>query len=204
MLDILVEWQVDADGNVSGPVKLDGIDQILMSAANQNRDVVGSFHGNGQWEPFLFRSVAGHHIELGSLAGQSSGSARGVNDRSPDDGSLLAVGGSWGQRRSDSRAVLWSVGASSAVAGPVDLGLPSAMVTRTRPLRTAGFVSAEATSINNEGWVVGWSERSDRTFFATLWRPSENGGDDGGDNGNGGDDGGNDDCRPHPRTGVCR
>ena len=199
MIDVLVEWQIDTEGNVlSGPVKLEGIDQILMSAANQDRDVVGSFHGNDRWEPYLFRSATGQHIALGSLEGYTSGSARGVNDRSADDGSVQVVGSSWAQSRSDDRAVLWSVDASGTVAGPFDLGLPPAMVIRTRPLRTAEFASAGAFSINSQGWAVGWSEREDRTFFATLWQPKENGGDDGGD------DGEDDDCRPHPRTNLCR
>jgi hypothetical protein len=194
MIDLLVEWRIDAGGNVlSGPVKLEGIDQILMSAANQERDVVGSFHGNDRWEPFLFRSATGEHIALGPLEGQNSGSTRGVNDRSPD-GSVQAVGNSWTQGMSDDRAVLWSVGADDTVPAPLDLGLPPAMVIRTRPLRTAEFVSAGAYSINSQGWVVGWSEREDRTLFATLWQPNRNGGDDGGDG----------DCNPHPRTGECR
>jgi len=195
MIDVLVEWQIDAEGNVlSGPVKLEGIDQILMSAANQDRDVVGSFHGNDQLEPYLFRSATGQHIDLGSLEVHTSGAARGVNNRSTDHGIVQAVGSSWTQITSDGRAVLWSVDASGTVAGPVDLGLPPATIIRTRPRRTAEFVSAGAHSINSQGWVVGWSMREDRTFFATLWQPSENGGNDGGD----------DDCKPHPRTGECR
>lgn len=198
MVDILVEWRIDAQGNVlSGPVKLEGIDQILMSAANQDRDVAGSFHGNDQWEPYLFRSATGQHIDLGSLEGRTSGSARGVSDRLPD-GSVEAVGSSWTESTSDGRAVLWSVGESGTVAGPIDVGLPPAMVVRTRPHRSVGFVAAGASSINSQGWVVGWSQREDRTFFATLWRPDQDGGDDGGD------DGGKDDCKPHPRTGECR
>jgi hypothetical protein len=172
MVDILVEWRIDAGGHVlSGPVQLDGIDQILMSAANEDRDVVGSFHGNDRWEPYLFRSAAGQHIELGLLAGYASGSARGVANRSMD-GSVQAVGSGWTRSTSDGRAVLWSVNAGGTVAGPMDLGLPAAMVIRTRPLRTAEFVSAGASSINSQGWVVGWSQRGDGTFFATLWRPN--------------------------------
>jgi hypothetical protein len=198
MVDILVQWQIDAEGNVlSGPVKLEGIEHVLMRAANQDRDVVGSFHGNDQWEPYLFRAATGQHVELGWLQGYTSGSAQGLYNRSGDD-SVQAVGSSWTQSTSDGRAVLWSVDGSGTVAGPVDLGVPPAMVTRTRPLRTSGFVAAGAYSINGQGWVVGWSEREDMTTFATLWRPNQNGGDDGGD------DGGSDDCKPHPRTGECR
>jgi hypothetical protein len=198
MIDALVQWQIDAEGNVlSGPEMLEGIECILMRAANQDRDVVGSFHGNDQWEPYLFRAAIGQHIELGSLNGYTSGIAHGLNNRSGDD-SVQAVGISWTQSLSDGRAVLWSVDGSGTVAGPIDLGVPPAMVTRTRPLRTSEFVAAGAYSTNGQGWVVGWSEREDLTTFATLWRPNQNGGDDGGD------DGGGDDCKPHPRTGECR
>jgi hypothetical protein len=171
MIDVLVQWRIDAEGNVlSGPVKLEGIDQILMSAANQDLDVVGSFHGNDQWEPYLFRSTTGHHIELGSLEGHTSGYAQGASNRS-GDGSVQAVGRSW-TSTSSSRAVLWSVEANGTVSGPIDLGLPPTMVIRSRPLRTAEFISASASSINSQGWVAGWSEREDRTFFAALWRPN--------------------------------
>jgi hypothetical protein len=194
MIDVLVEWRIDAEGNVlSGPVRLEGIDQILMSAVNQERDVVGSFHGNDRWEPYLFRSVTGQHIGLGSLSGQNSGSARGVTDRALD-GSILAAGRSWTLGGSDGRAVLWSVDGPGTVTGPFDLGLPAPMVIRTRPLRTAEFVAAGAFSVNSQGWVVGWSEREAGALFATLWRPNQNGG----------DDGGGDTCNPHPRTGECR
>jgi hypothetical protein len=171
MIDVLVQWRIDAEGNVlSGPVRLEGIDQILMSAANQDLDVVGSFHGNDHWEAYLFRSTTGHHIELGSLEGHTSGYAQGANNRS-GDGSVQAVGRSW-TSMSSSRAVLWSVDPNGTVSGPMDLGLPPTMVIRSRPLRTAEFVAASASYINSQGWVVGWSEREDRTFFATLWRPN--------------------------------
>jgi hypothetical protein len=190
MLDVLVQWQIDANGNVlSGPVRLEGIDQVLMGSVNQELDVAGSFHGNGIWEPYLFRSASGQHIGLGSLQGYTSGSARGVNDRSPD-GSVQAVGSYWTQNILDGRAVLWTVDASGATAGPTELGLPPAMVVRARPRQTAEFISARATFINSGGWIVGWSQRADRTFFATLWRPSQNGGDG--------------DCNPNPKTGKCR
>jgi hypothetical protein len=190
MIDLVVAWQIDGEGNVLiGPLKIEGSERILANAVNQDREVVGSSHRNDQWEPTLFRSTTGQYVGLGWLGGRNSGSALGVNDRSPD-GSVQAVGRSWTQGTSDDRAVLWSVNADDTVAGPVDLGLPSATVTRTRPLRTAQFVSASASSINSQGWVVGWSEREDRTFFATLWQPNQNGGDD--------------DCKRHPRTGECR
>jgi hypothetical protein len=172
MIDVLVEWQIDFEGNVlSGPDKLEGIDQILLNAVNDERDVIGSFHGNDQWEPYLFRSAIGQHIHLGWLEGYTAGSAQGLANRS-GDGGVQVVGSSWTRSRSEGRAVLWSVSESGTVAGRIDLGLPPAMVTRSRPLRTAGFVSAGASSINSEGWAVGWSQREDRTFFATLWQPN--------------------------------
>jgi hypothetical protein len=193
MIDVLVQWQIDPEGNVlSGPVRLEGIDQILMRAVNQDLDVIGSFHGNGIWEPYLFRSATGQHIDLGSLQGYTSGSAGGVNNRSPD-GSVQAVGSYWTQRILDGRAVLWTVDAAGATAGPTELGLPPAMIVKERPRQTAEFISGSASSINSHGWIVGWSRREDRTYFATLWRPGQNGG-----------DGGGGDCNPHPKTGKCR
>jgi len=194
MIDRLVQWQIGAGGTVlSGPVMLEGIDQILVRSVSRGVDVVGSYHGNGEWEPYLFRADEGEHIDLGLVPGRRA-TAAGVTSRSPD-GSVLVVGRSWSLTGSSGdRPLLWSVDGSGMVAGPVDLGVPADMVTRDRPLRTSAFSSAAATAVNSGGWAVGWSRRDDRTFFATLWRPGKDGG-DGGET---------PPCKPHPRTGVCR
>jgi hypothetical protein len=188
MVDALVQWQIDAAGNVlRGPDRLQGIDEILLNAANRDLDVAGSFHGGDHSLPVLFRSKEGQRIDLGLLAGYTTGSARGVNGRAPD-GSVQAVGATWGAPKSGPAAVLWSVAADGTVTGPVDLGLPPATVISIRPPRSLKFVSAGAFSVSSQSWVVGWSQREDGAYFSTLWRPSAPA----------------EECNPHPRTGACR
>jgi hypothetical protein len=193
MVEALVQWQIDAAGKVlRGPDILEGIDQILLSAVNQDLDMAGSFHGDDVSTPYLFRSAAGQRIDLGLLAGHSTGGARGISERAPDGsvhlvGSSFTTGGLLG-----GAAVLWSVVGGNIVTSAVDLGLPPATVISNRPPRSLKFVSAGAFSSNSQRWVVGWSRRDDGAFFSTLWRPS-------------GDEPGEDeDCNPHPRTGACR
>jgi hypothetical protein len=189
MVDALVQWEIDGAGNVlRGPDELQGIDQILMSAANQDLDVVGSFHGGDHFEPYLFRSDAGQRIDLGLLAGHTAAAARGVNERS-SDGSVQAVGSSYTTSVFHGRAVLWGVEANGTATGPVDLGLPPAWVVSNRPPRSLKFMSAGAFTINSDRWIVGWSQREDGALFSTLWQPGQDDGDDG-------DDGA---CDPHPR-----
>ena len=180
--DILVQWQIDSEGNVlSGPDKIDGIEDILFAGANQSLDIVGMSHP--AIEPYLFKSNSRQKIELGLLEGEHSGFASGLNERK-QDGSVQVVGRSSPESSLplyNPSAVLWSVDASNAVTGPVDLGLPDRMQISTRPPRFLDFVSASAYSISNKNWVAGTSTREDGKEFATIWLPSTDNGDDGDD-----------------------
>jgi len=180
--DILVQWQIDSEGNVlSGPDKIDGIEDILFIGANQSLDIVGMSHP--AIEPYLFKSDSWQKIELGLLEGEHSGFASGLNERK-QDGSVQVVGRSSPESSlplENLSAVLWSVDANNTVTGPVDLGLPDRVQISTRPPRYLEFVSASAYSISNKNWVAGTSTREDGKEFATIWLPSTDNGDDGND-----------------------
>ena len=169
--DILVHWQIDSEGNIlSGPDKIDGIEDILFIGANQSLDIVGSIKPVER--PYLFKSDSGQKIELGLLEGDHSGYAVAINQRK-QDGSVQIVGRASRESTNDRFAVLWSVDASNSVTGPVDLGLPDRMQISTRPPRFLEFISAIANSISNKNWVAGTSTREDGKEFATIWLPDQ-------------------------------
>jgi hypothetical protein len=168
--DALVQWQIQPDGEVvSGPDRLEGSDDLLLSAVNRDLDGVGMYHGTRSLEASLFRSGSAGRIDLGKLEGHVESWAHGVAGRTPA-GAVQVVGRS---RASDdsqaTRAVVWTVEASGSVAGPQDLGLPAAHP-RNRPADQ--FVSARALSVNGLGWIVGFSQRADGIYFATIWQPT--------------------------------
>jgi hypothetical protein len=179
MIDALVQWRIDADGNVlAGPDKIEGSNDVLLGGANPDLDVVGSYYGvSGQMEPFLFRSNNAPRIDLGSLAGHSWGGASAITNRF-QDGTVQIAGHSQPSQMqsSERRGVVWSVDGSNVISGPVALGLPEEMEIRIRPRRTREFASATAFSINGNGWVVGISNREDGRIFSTLWQPVAGGG----------------------------
>jgi hypothetical protein len=191
--DGFVQWQIDEDGRVlSGPTKLAVGDGFLLRNIGE-LDAVGHFAFE---VASLIRLDAPQRIDLGMLDGHTFSAAHRATERAPD-GSLRIAGYSEPVRAAsaDGRAVLWSVGATGAVTGPADLGLPPAMSVRhqrSNRFVDAGFVGARAYWVNAQGWVAGWSLREDGTGFATLWRPGQ-------------DEVGDENCeRRHPRTGECR
>ena len=177
--DILIQWQIDSEGNIlSGPDKLEGIENVLFSEANQSLDVIGAIHPM-PFLPYLFKSDSEQKIELGLLDGHISGAARGLNERK-QDGSVQVVGYSSPESSlplENLSAVLWSVDASNVVTGPIDLGLPDRVQISSRPPRFLDFVSASAYSINNKNWIAGTSTREDGKEFATIWQPISDDGD---------------------------
>ena len=168
--DILIQWQIDSEGNLlSGPDKIDGIEDILFIGANQSLDIVGIIHPAVR--PYLFKSDSEQKIELGLLEGDLSGYAVGLNERK-QDGSVQVVGRSSPESSlplENLSAVLWSVDANNTVTGPIDLGLPDRVQISTRPPRYRDFVSAIAYSINNKNWIAGTSTLEDGKKFATIW-----------------------------------
>lgn len=160
----LVQWRIDAEGNVlSGPDILDTGASFAISAVNQNLDAAG--HSGGR--AHLFQSDRKQRIDLGLADGHSSSTAHGVNERAPD-GAIQIVGWSSATSSYHARAMLWSVDVRGGVTGPVDLGLPDP---HSKVAPAYQFTSARACSINNEGWVVGYSRRANGDQYATLWQP---------------------------------
>jgi hypothetical protein len=184
--DALVQWQIDATGNVlAGPTKV--ADDFVLRNAARNLDLVGHF----KFEvASVFRLDEGRRIDLGMLDGHTFSAAHSATERA-SDGSIHIAGYSEPirARAAGARAVWWAVAAGGGVAGPFDLGLPAPWLVSNRPPRSLDFVAANAYSIDSQGRMVGWSLREDGRKFATLWRPEQEGG----------DEGGKDDCDPHPR-----
>ncbi len=118
-------------------------------AENNDGDVVGSStvfeDGSDDSEPFLWTPSAGM-IDIGPPSDQ--GVANAVNSA----GEVVGVDG-------DETTLAFSWTSSG---GMVDLG-------------TLGGTLSEATAVNNNGDVVGWSDLSDGTAVAVMWRPVRDG-----------------------------
>jgi hypothetical protein len=165
--DAIVQWRIAGDGTVlSGPVQLAGADGILLSEVNRDFDIVGVYHGGGGRVAALYRTESAERTDLGMLAGHIHSHARGITARAADGAVRIAGYSGAGTDFHDTRAVVWSRGASGAVSGPFDLGLPDAYPTKMKGHR---FQAAFAYAVNSHGWIAGYSRRGDGTFFATVW-----------------------------------
>jgi hypothetical protein len=171
-----VYWQADASGSVSGPYEMAA--GFRSTALNEEGYVAGTAFG----EAALWNPNSGSLLGLGTL--HTNGYSQGFGINNAQAGEVRVVG--WSGRTTDTYdriPTTWST-ANGSTGGPVELALPG------------GYTGGYASDIDDRRDIVGvgyQKHRNQSIWQALLWRPVA-----------GGDEGGDGDCKPHPKTGVCR
>lgn len=170
LTDMVVQWQIDADGNVlSGPDLISGSEDMLTRRVNDALDVACTYHAVSPRQACVFRQETGQRIDLSPLDGYDSSVGFGLTNRDAE-GSVDVVGrSSMADLYYDTRATLWSVDAAGIPTGALAFPHPAPYPDDTQ------FEESEAYSINDAGLAVGFSRNANGAEYATLWLPGNGG-----------------------------